>query len=164
MFGKWQSILACPPVYSWRPKYYHLDTACTIHRLAHQACRLTYNAVETSTSLCLYSTPFTFHLTALLSFLCSKLFLVAKTGLGLCIPDYAKRVWTTRFTLLVCKLLLHFLLVPSASSRSFWCWKHPVRHDGIRPSTWPLFTHFLWTWQLYWVWQSWVTWTIKPCT
>ena len=39
--------------------------------------------VETSTSLCLYFTPFTFYPTALLSSLHSKLFLVAKTGLSL---------------------------------------------------------------------------------
>ena len=48
----------------------------------HQ-CGTTIAVVETCTSLCLYSTPFTFHLTALLLSLRSKLFLVAKTSLGL---------------------------------------------------------------------------------
>ena len=46
----------------------------------HWYCR---RAVETSMSLCLYSTHFTFHLTALLLSLHSELFLVAKTGLSL---------------------------------------------------------------------------------
>ena len=76
-------------------------------------------------------------------------------------------------------LLLHFLLVPSASDRSFWCQKGLVRHDGLGP----FFTRFLWTWQLYRVWQSrvypdykalylgiethfwldsWTVWTIHP--
>ena len=59
------------------------------------------NAVGTSMSLCLYSIPFTFYPTALLLSLYSELFLVAKTGLSLYIPDHAECVWTTRFTLLV---------------------------------------------------------------
>ena len=43
----------------------------------------TPGGVGTSTSLFLYSPPFTFYPTALLLSLHSELFLVAKTGLGL---------------------------------------------------------------------------------
>ena len=45
----------------------------------HQAQGLS-TSVETSISLCLYSTSFTFHPTTLLSSFCTELFLVAKTG------------------------------------------------------------------------------------
>ena len=57
------------------------------------------------------------------------------------------------FGLYCCTLWLHFLSVPSAPGRSLRCWKHPVRHWS-RTRHLTLFTHFLWTWQLSWVWQS----------
>ena len=54
-----------------------------IHQSAPYAHQQNGRIVETSMSLCLYSTPFTFYPTALLSSLRSKLFWVAKTGLSL---------------------------------------------------------------------------------
>ena len=61
------------------------DTTLLTTQEEDETCALSHHlsAVEISTSLCLYSNPFTFYLTVLLLSLHSELFLVAKTGLGL---------------------------------------------------------------------------------
>ena len=77
----------------------------------HSACARSASATKTTnwssmsmsmtrTSLCLYSIPFIFHPTALLLSIRFEL-LSSCSDQPWFIPDHAKRVWTTRFKLLV---------------------------------------------------------------
>ena len=98
--------------------------------------------VETHTSLCLYSTSFTFHPTALLlSIRSAALLLSIRSELPFSwlrpVSVYTRpcRVRLDYSVYIVSMLPLHILSVPSASDRSLQYRKHLVRDISLGPST-----------------------------